>query len=137
MKKVTGIKKRKSSEGNFLSKLMFVEQRKHERFEANLPCKIHYFKNGIRQRGNMEARLLNISAGGALIRPRFMLRRDIHLYLILDNYPFKITAAIVDITKRNVHHLKFAIDLPDDDVQPISVGAPYGAVLNWRGNRAS
>lgn len=84
----------------------------------------------------MEARLMNISAGGALIHPRFMLRREIHLYLILDNYPFKIAAAIVDITK-NVHHLKFAKELPDDDVQPIAAGAPYGAVLNWKGERSS
>lgn len=84
----------------------------------------------------MEARLLNISAGGALIHPRFLLRRDIHLYLILDNYPFKIAAAIVDITK-SVHHLKFAKDLPDDDVQPIAVGAPYDPILNWRGDRVS
>lgn len=79
---------------------------------------------------------MNISAGGALIHPRFMLRREVHLYLILENYPFKIAAAIVDITK-NVHHLKFANDLPDDDVQPIAVGAPYGAILNWRGDSAS
>lgn len=133
MKKAASVKT-KNGESNFLSQLMFVEQRKYERFSSNLPCKIHYFKNGIRDRGNMEARLMNISAGGALIHPRYMLRRDIHLYLILDNYPFKITAAIVDITK-NVHHLKFAKDLPDDDVQPISVGAPYQAVLDWKNRK--
>lgn len=135
MKKLASVKT-KNTEGNFLSKLMFAEQRKHRRFTTNLNCKIHYFKDGIRHRGNMEARLLNISAGGALIHPRFMLRRDVHLYLILDNYPFKITAAIVDITK-NVHHLKFAKDLPDEDVEPIAAGAPYGAILRWRSEKAS
>ncbi len=126
--------KAKNNEGNFLSKLMFVEQRKHKRFVTNLPCKIHYFKDGIRQRGNMEARLMNISAGGALIHPRFMLRRDVHLYLILDNYPVKISAAIVDITK-NVHHLKFAKELPEKVVEPIAAGAPYNAILNWKSRK--
>lgn len=78
----------------------------------------------------MGGRLKNISAGGALIQPQFILLPHTHLHLVLENYPFKITAAIVKITE-NVIHLKFANDLPEDDVPPIAAGAPYQSILNW------
>lgn len=78
----------------------------------------------------MTGRLLNISAGGALIRPQFILLPHTHLYLSLDNYPFKITAAIVKI-KDNAVHLKFSKYLLEEDVSPIAAGAPYQSVLSW------
>lgn len=78
----------------------------------------------------MGGRLKNISAGGALIQPRFILLQHTHLHLILDNYPFKIAAAIVKIAENTIH-LKFATDLPEEDVPPIAGGAPYQSILSW------
>lgn len=128
LKKVAGIKI-KNTEGNFLSRVKEIEQRRHMRYSSNLVCKIEYFKNGIRSGSNMGGRLLNISAGGALIQPQFILPPHTHLYLVLDNYPFKITAAIVKMAA-NAVHLKFSKDLPEADVPPIAAGAPYQSILS-------
>lgn len=129
LKKVAGIKI-KNTEGNFLSRVRDSEQRRHTRYSSNLVCEIEFFKNGLRNGGNMGGRLLNISAGGALIQPQFILLPHTHLYLTLDNYPFKITAAIVKMAE-NAVHLKFSKDLPEEDVPPIAAGAPYQSILSW------
>jgi hypothetical protein len=112
-----------NTEGTFLS-LINREERVHTRHSTYLRCEVSYMKTGIRGYSTLQAVLLNISQGGALIELPMTLGTGHHVYLILQNYPAKITSAIVDITTHGTH-LKFANLLLLDDVMQIAAGRPY------------
>lgn len=112
-----------NTEGNFLSQIN-REERVHARHSTYLRCEVSYMKTGIRGYSTLQAILLNISEGGALIELPMTLGTGHHVYLVLQNYPAKITSAIIDITTHGTH-LKFANLLPLEDVLQIAAGRPY------------
>ncbi|MEP2980122.1 MAG: PilZ domain-containing protein [Lentilitoribacter sp.] len=114
----------KGTEGNFLSRLIVEEQREHVRRQMYAPCKVGYMKGGLRGYSVMKGMIVDLSEGGAQLKLPFMLTRGQDLYLLLQNFPYKLAAVVVDVTDVGTH-LKFANTIPPEAVHQIASGRPY------------
>lgn len=110
--------------GNFLSRLIVHEQREHVRRQMYAPCKICYLKAGLRGYSAIQGMILDLSEGGALLKLPIVLARGHDIYLLLQNFPYKLAGVVVEITDKGTH-IKFAQPIPPDAVHQIASGKPY------------
>ncbi len=114
----------KGTEGNFLSRLIVEEQREHVRRQMYAPCKVGYMKDGLRGYSVMKGMIVDLSEGGAQLKLPFSLKRGQDLYLLLQNFPFKLASVVVEVTDIGAH-IKFAHEIPPEAVHQIASGRPY------------
>ena len=119
--------KNENIEGNFLSRTRIDEEREFIRYNTKLNCKIQNFK-GIRCQPPINAMVRNISQGGAFLEIGILAVKGQHIYLNLDNYPFRIGAAVVEV-QSNGYNLKFIKKLGKKVTERIAKGLPYNSVL--------
>jgi hypothetical protein len=114
----------KGNAGNFLSRLIVEEKREHVRRQMYAPCKVGYMKDGLRGYSVMKGMIVDLSEGGAQLKLPFMLTRGQDLYLLLQNFPYKLAAVVMEVTEVG-SHIKFANNIPADAVHQIASGRPY------------
>ena len=119
--------KHENLEGNFLSRTRIDDEREFIRYETKLNCKIQNFK-GIRCQPPIKAMVRNISQGGAFLEIGVLAVKGQHIYLNLDNYPFRISAAVVEV-QNNGYNLKFIKKLGKKSTERIAKGLPYNSVI--------
>lgn len=110
--------------GNFLSRLIVEEKREFVRRQMYAPCKVGYMKDGLRGYSVMKGMIVDLSEGGAQLKLPFMLTRGQDLYLLLQNFPYKLAAVVMEVTEVG-SHIKFANNIPADAVHQIASGRPY------------
>lgn len=113
-----------TKQGNFLSRLIENDEREHVRRDTKQPCKLIYLKSGLRGHATLPGIMVNISEGGALIQMPIGLKKGRDIYLLLKNFPFKVAAVVVNVTDKG-HHIKFADNIPPENVIQIASGRPF------------
>ena len=116
--------KQNVKKGNFLSRLIEEEKREFVRRDMHAYCDIAYLKMGIRGYNKVQAVILNISEGGAFVKLPILLERRQDIYLLLKNFPFKISGFIVNSSDKG-SSIKFANPIPEKAVHHIASGRPY------------
>ena len=112
------------NKGNFLSRMIEEEKREHVRREMNAPCKIAYLKGGMRGYNTLVGLILNISEGGAFLKLPVPLQRGQDIYLMLQNFPFKVAGVVIAQSEKGCN-IKFANLIPEKSIHQIASGRPY------------
>jgi hypothetical protein len=109
-----------SAAGNYLTRLANLEQRQHERRQANLPGTVYFLSKGVRGYASQRCRMTNISESGCQLCGLLPSQVPEFIYLVLDGLKAKFPCAVV--ARSNIGlHLKFLVEVPTETVEKLAL----------------